>query len=127
MTDKELEICKRFKKIREKLGMKQGDFAKEIKLTQGHVSDIENGRKSVSDRVMEILYLKYNINEEWLRTGKGDMTYVKEKNQIIAEFSADLIKEPESFKTRFIEAMAKLDEKDWIDIERIFDKLVKKG
>ena len=35
--------------------LKQADFAKEIKLTQGHVSDIENKRKGVSDRVIEII------------------------------------------------------------------------
>lgn len=72
MTDNELKMCDRFAEIRKDLKMKQGDFAAEIKLTQGHVSDIENKRKSVSDRVVEIICLKYGINEEWLRTGKGE-------------------------------------------------------
>lgn len=60
--------------------MKQNDFAQEIKLTQGHVSDIENLRKGVSERIVEIICLKFGINEEWLRTGKGDM-----KNPISGE------------------------------------------
>lgn len=67
------DICERFLKIRISLNMKQCDFAKEIKTTQGHVSDIENKRKSVSDRIIEILRLKFNINETWLRTGEGEM------------------------------------------------------
>lgn len=73
MSDNELKMCERFKEIRKYLKMKQGDFAKEIKLTQGHVSDIENKRKGVSDRVIEIICLKYSINEEWFREGKGKM------------------------------------------------------
>lgn len=73
MNIKEEKICERFKEIRNLLGMKQWDFAKEIKLTQGHVSDIENKRKGVSDRVIEIICLKFNIREEWIRTGKGEM------------------------------------------------------
>ena len=73
MTENDLMICERFKKVRSFLNMKQGDFAKEIRTTQGHVSDIENGRKAVSDRVVEILSLKYNVNEKWLRSGTGDM------------------------------------------------------
>lgn len=73
MNSNELEICKRFKDIRTHLGMKQGDFASAIKTTQGHVSDIENGRKGVSDRVIEIICLKFNINENWFRTGNGNM------------------------------------------------------
>lgn len=73
MTDSEMKICERFKEIRSYLKMKQGDFAKEIKTTQGHVSDIENKRKGVSDRVIEIICLKYGVNENWFRTGEGDM------------------------------------------------------
>lgn len=73
MDISEEKICERFKEIRTFLEMKQGDFAKEIKLTQGHVSDIENKRKGVSDRVIEIICLKFNINETWLRTGEGEM------------------------------------------------------
>ena len=78
MTDNELIICERFKKIRKFLDMKQIDFANAIKLTQGHVSDIENKRKCVSDRIVEIICLKYNINEEWLRNGTEPMFNIKD-------------------------------------------------
>lgn len=79
MTISEEKVCERFKEIRRSLKLKQGEFAKEIKLTQGHVSDIENKRKNVSDRVIEIICLKYGINEKWLRTGAGgdDNMFVK--------------------------------------------------
>ena len=73
MNQHEIDICKRFSQIRANKGMKQGEFAKEITLTQGHVSDIENGRKCVSDRVMEIICLKYNVDKEWFRNGTGEM------------------------------------------------------
>lgn len=73
MTENEFEICERFKKVRLFLEIKQGDFAKEIKTTQGHVSDIENKRKGVSDRIIEIICLKFGVSEEWLRTGTGNM------------------------------------------------------
>lgn len=73
MDINEEKVCERFREIRIFLGMRQGDFAKEIKLTQGHVSDIENKRKGVSDRVIEIICLKFSINEAWLRTGEGEM------------------------------------------------------
>lgn len=69
----EERICERFKEVRVSLKMKQGDFAKEIKTTQGHVSDIENKRKNVSDRIIEIICLKFNVREEWLRSGNGEM------------------------------------------------------
>lgn len=73
MDIKEEKVCERFKEIRNSLKMKQADFAKEIKLTQGHVSDIENKRKGVSDRVIEIICLKYGVREDWLRNGAEEM------------------------------------------------------
>ena len=73
MDIKEEKVCERFKEIRNSLKMKQADFAKEIKLTQGHVSDTENKRKGVSDRVIEIICLKYGVREDWLRNGAGEM------------------------------------------------------
>lgn len=73
MDIKEEKICERLKKVRTSLKMKQGDFAREIKTTQGHVSDIENKRKGVSDRVIEIICLKYGVREDWLRFGEGEM------------------------------------------------------
>ena len=50
----------------------------------------------------------------------------RDKLQIISEFAADMVKEPNSFKSRLFEAMAKLDENDWIAIEQIFDKISSK-
>lgn len=95
MTDKELEICERFKQIRKSLNMKQGDFANEIKTTQGHVSDIENKRKGVSDRVIEIICLKFDINEEWLRNGIGPMK--RQPDDEFAECVSDMLSEDNPF------------------------------
>lgn len=95
MTDKELEICERFKQIRKSLSMKQGDFANEIKTTQGHVSDIENKRKGVSDRVIEIICLKFDISEEWLRNGIGPMK--RQPDDEFAECVSDMLSEANPF------------------------------
>lgn len=94
MTISEEKVCERFKEIRRSLKLKQGEFAKEIKLTQGHVSDIENKRKNVSDRVIEIICLKYGINEDWLRTGAGgdDNMFVKiSKDEELAMYTQRLL------------------------------------
>lgn len=90
MTDNDLSICERFGMVRKSLHMKQIDFANAIKLTQGHVSDIENKRKGVSDRIIEIICLKYNINEEWLRHGAEPMFNVKTDD--FTEISVDIDK-----------------------------------
>lgn len=67
----------RLKTLRKTLNIKQGDFADKISTTQGHISDIENGRKTLSDRTMKLICLENwdgkMVNEAWLRTGEGEM------------------------------------------------------
>lgn len=126
MNTTELEQCLRFKKLRQALGAKQGDFAKELAISQGHASDIENGRKSVSDRIIEILVLKYEVNENWLRNGTGEMFIKKSRSDTIAKFVGKLMNdEDDSFKKRLIEALAKLDEHEWEVLEEIAKKMKK--
>lgn len=126
MEREELECCQRFKELRKALDIKQGDFAKELAISQGHASDIENGRKAVSNRIIEILSLKYSVNEEWLRTGNGDMFVPMTRSETIAKFAGELLKEEESFKKRLISALAKLDEKQWEVLESIVNEITKK-
>ena len=99
------DICERFLKIRINLNMKQCDFAKEIKTNQGHVSDIENKRKGVSDRIIEILRLKFSINETWLRTGEGEMFSEPFNNSSIGERIKLLRKELNMTQQKFAEGI----------------------
>lgn len=67
----------RLKYLRKSLGIRQGDFAEKISTTQGHISDIENGRKSLSERTLKLICLEdwngKKVSENWLRTGEGEM------------------------------------------------------
>lgn len=68
-----MNSSEKLKIIRRELDLKQGDFAERISTTQGHISDIENGRKMLSDRTIKLICLEFGINEEWLRNGHGEM------------------------------------------------------
>lgn len=98
-------IASRFKQIRLKLNMRQGDFASEIQSSQGHVSDIENGRKNVSDKTVEILTLKFHVNEQWLRTGEGDM-FLPGPKSVLEEVSEKL--NLNAFETAFLKVYMRL-------------------
>ena len=130
MENSEMEMCLRFRKLRKILNVKQGDFAKELAISQGHASDIENGRKSVSDRVVEILSLKYNVNEEWLRNGTGDM--FRKPSDEVGYYVEELLEyegNGNPFYDMIIEMMKtyhNLDEKSKTVIREYF-KGVKKG
>lgn len=102
----------RLKELRKSLNMKQGDFAEKIATTQGHISDIENGRKNLSDRTIKLICLEeWNgniINEDWLKTGKGDMFLKPQKNDLVAKAAILLGQHDPTFEA-FVETYSKLD------------------
>lgn len=85
----------RLKQLRNRLDIKQGDFAKKISTTQGHISDIENGRKNLSERTIKLICLENwngkSVNEEWLRTGQGDMIIELPEEDEVAAYVEDLL------------------------------------
>lgn len=123
-----MTINERVKYLRkEVLKLTQQDFSKVLNISRSNMGNIETGQISLTERIILDICEKYNVNETWLRTGKGEMFIQKTRNQQITDFLGDLIKEEDgTFKKRLIEAMSKLDKRDWEDIERLVNKLTKK-
>lgn len=63
----------RLKLIRKECGMTQSDFAEELGVTRTAYAKYENGLVVPSNSVIQLLCSKFSINEEWLRTGNGNM------------------------------------------------------
>ena len=112
---------KSLKLLRKKLGIKQGDFAKKISTTQGHISDIENGRKNLSDRTIKLICLEYDVNEDWLRTGKGEMFIQKTEDEELAEYTAELTFGDDDFIKNFIRKYMKLSESNKQIVRDLFN------
>jgi len=71
-----VELSERMIFIRKSLGLNQTIFAQSLGLQQGSYSDIERGRvKTLSESVIRLLQLNYNINRDWL-TGKSEVMSV---------------------------------------------------
>lgn len=64
---------KRVKELRKYLKMSQEDFGKLLGITKSGVSDIESGRRKVTEQHIFMLKSQKNVNEQWLRTGEGKM------------------------------------------------------
>ena len=121
------EMNERISAIIEASGIKKTVFADRLNVSQAFVSQLCSGVKQPSDRTIADICREFDVNETWLRTGEGEMFIQKTRNQQITDFLGDLIKEEDgTFKKRLIEAMSKLDKKDWEDLERLVDKLTKK-
>lgn len=124
------DINKRFRELRKICKKSQEEWADIMGLSRSGITEIEAGRRNVTEKHIKLLSIesidgKY-INEDWLRTGDGDPFKKLTRNQVITDFAADLIKEDDSFKSRLIEALAKLRDDDWEALERLAKKLANK-
>jgi len=63
----------RIKAVRKALGISQKDFCGGIYLSRSFYAKIETGTRSPNERVYELICTKYNVNKDWLTTGKGEM------------------------------------------------------
>lgn len=63
----------RLKEVRQALNMSQAKFAKALSMSNGYVAQVELGNTKVNDRIIKLMHFVLNVNEEWLRTGKGEM------------------------------------------------------
>lgn len=123
----------RLKQLRKVLNIKQGDFAEKISTTQGHISDIENGRKNLSDRTIKLICLeKWNgnsVNEEWLRTGTGEMFQPLPEEDETAAFVSDLLEDGDNELYVMIKEIMRtydqLDEKSKAVIKQFSRSLLK--
>ena len=82
------------------LGINQIDFARRIGFTQPYLSQILNGsKKGPSPRFFDVVRREFNVNPEWLKTGKGEIFFIPgaedntEDAEILAKYR--LLSEPQ--------------------------------
>ena len=90
------------------------------------MGNIEIGRIAVTDRVISDICEKFNVNEEWLRYGTGDIFLELTKDQKLAAFVAQVYKEDDnSFKRRLLSVLSSLSEDEWKLLADIAEKIAK--
>lgn len=117
----------RFKELRKELNVTQQEFADKLKISRNFVAQIEMGSKVPSDRTIDDVCREFNVNEEWLRTGNGDMFVPGIKDKQISAMLADVMKSGEdSFRHRLVPALARLDDEGWDNLEKLIDMISNK-
>lgn len=116
----------RIRLLRKELKLNQTDFGERIGVKQASVAGYEAGIRTPLDAVITSICREFNVSEDWLRTGKGEMFLPTTRDDEIAKMTTDLFKEEEdSFKTRLILTLSKLGENEWALLEKIAKELVK--
>lgn len=117
----------RLRKLRKTLDLTQQAFADKLGIARGNIGAYEVGKNALSDAVISLICREFDVNENWLRTGEGEMFIELTKEEEIASFIGGVLRdEDDSFKKRLISGLAALDETGWEVLENFLNSIQKK-
>ncbi len=82
----------RLRLLREKIGISRAVFGQRIGVSGDVINNLERGRVKIKEYLLELVCLKFSVNEEWLRSGRGEMflkTPSGTMEQLKKEFNLD--------------------------------------
>ncbi|MEK8224629.1 helix-turn-helix transcriptional regulator [Clostridioides difficile] len=104
------ERRQRLKDIRLSKKIKQKDFGKKLGLSLSQISSYETGHRKIPQRTINDICREFNVNEQWLLHGEGEM---------FVDITEDL-ETSEEIKT-MIKKIFALEDEDREAIEKIID------
>lgn len=116
----------RIRAIRKTLNLTMEEFSKPLGVGRSAISNIESGTRGVTEQVRVAIIRAYNVNEQWLKTGEGEMFIVKSESDKLAELFAELMCKPVDDEERQLaESYAALTKEERKQLVGIMRKLAK--
>lgn len=113
----------RIKALRKHLGYTQQEFADRIGLKRNTIAQYEIGRNEPIDAVILSICREFNVNENWLRTGEGEMFEQITEQQKILKYTALLLNDKDSVVANAIQTLIvtyeQLDDASKATLEKI--------
>lgn len=100
----------RIKLLRKTLKLTQQEFADKLNIKRGAVANYEVGRNQPIDAVISLICKTYNVNEDWLKSGEGDMFLPFEDE--VAEMVSQLLEVSNPFYDLILDMMVSFNELD---------------
>ena len=120
------EITPRVKILRQALGMSQTDFGAKIGVTRGVINNLDRGLTDLQDPLLSLICSVFNARREWLETGEGEMFEPKDAEAPFYDAMGIITNdEPDSFRKRFVIALAELDDAGLDAMEQFIRSLIR--
>ena len=118
----------RIRLLRKELGLNQSDFGNKIGVKQGTVAGYESGARTPLDAVVSSICREFDVNEEWLRTGEGEMFEQMTEQQKLLKYTGMLLKDKDSAIVNaiqsFIVTYEQLDDTSKATLEKIAQQFI---
>lgn len=125
-----MPVNDRILEIRKREGLTLKQFAEKIGISDSAVSQMEKGKSGISDQTIRSICREFGVNETWLRTGVGEMTAPRSREEEMAALIKSLMADrPESFRSSLITTLLRFDPDgpEWEILERIYNGIAEEA
>lgn len=122
-------IEKRIRELRKSLKLSQSAFGEKLGVSRDVINNLEQGRVVPSDLIINMICAKFGVNEDWLRSGDGEMFTPMTPDMKVAKLFGKVMKEDLSeFKQELLEKYANfivdLSEEEAESLIGLLDKFI---
>lgn len=112
----------RLKQVRKAVHITQQQLADDLNLSKSAIECYEYGRNQISERTIKDICRLYNVNEEWFKTGKGNMFKPRDKVTEIADITTALMKDDDPYRQRLASLAVSLTDEQIANLkQKAFD------
>lgn len=101
------------------INLSQEAFGKRIGITKAAISKIESGNANPSEQTILSICREFNISENWLRTGNGDMFNSMSDDEELDLYIGRISGGTDEFKKKLIKSLCKLSDDEWDVLKKI--------
>lgn len=113
----------RIKQVRKDAGLTQVEYGKRLGVAGNTITNYENGMREPSNAIIAAICREFNVNEEWLRTGKGSMYVEMSRAELVANIVGSALNTNDEFILNTFIALGQLSPAEWELIKRFIDKI----
>lgn len=97
-------INNRIREVRKnkQINMTQQEFGKRIGIKSNSLSQIENGVNNATELIIKAICREFNVNENWLKYGEGDMFITLTHDEEVAMYVQDMLDDTDDEISEFI-------------------------
>ena len=113
-----MTLGERVKLLRTQKGLTQIEFGKQISASGATVSTTESGKTTPDNQTIAAICGAFNVREQWLRTGEGEMFRPVSRDAELAAFFEDLQGSTPDFRHQLVSVLSRLSVDEWAMLER---------
>lgn len=120
----------RIKQLRQEFHLSQDAFGKRLGVTGAAISRMEAGERAITEQMLLAICREFNVNEEWLRNGTGEMFNTMSQDEELAYIVGHTLPNADAQLKQTLIALGKLSQEftpdDWKVIRKFVNALAGK-